>query len=56
VLREVVYAPDDKWIKLRTDHHTYKLDVLKADPKELSAMGRVFRKMNFDASIQLTGV
>jgi hypothetical protein len=56
ILREVVYAPDDKSIKLRTDHHTYKLDVRKVDPSELSAMCRVFRKMNFDSSIQLTGV
>jgi hypothetical protein len=56
MLREVVYAPDDNWIKLRDDHHTYKLDVRKVDPSELSAMCRVFRKMNFDSSIQLTGV
>jgi hypothetical protein len=51
-----VYAPDDKWIKLRAGHHIYKLDVRKVDPSELSAMCRVFRKMNFDSSIQLTGV
>jgi hypothetical protein len=56
VLQEVVYAPDEKWIKLRTGHHTYKLDVRKVDPSELSTMCRVFRKMNFDSSIQLTGV
>jgi hypothetical protein len=56
LLREVVYAPDDRTVVLRTDHHTYKLDVGKIDPKELSAMCRVFRKMNFDSSIQLTGL
>jgi len=56
LLREVVYAFDDKCITLRTDHHTYKLDVRKVDPGELSAMCRVFRKMNFDSSIQLSGV
>ena len=56
LLREVVYASDDKCITLRTDHHTYKLDVRKVDPRELSAMCQVFRKMNFDSSIQLTGV
>jgi hypothetical protein len=56
LLREVVYASGDKFIKLRTGHHTYKLDVRKVDPSELSAMCRVFRKMNFDSSIQLTGV
>jgi hypothetical protein len=55
-LREVVYASDDKCITLRTGHHTYKLDVRKVDPSELSAMCGVFRKMNFDSSIQLTGV
>ncbi|HZC34578.1 MAG TPA: hypothetical protein VE242_03135 [Chthoniobacterales bacterium] len=56
LLREVVYASDDKCITLRTDHRIYKLDVRKVDPGELSAMCRVFRKMNFDSSIQLTGV
>ena len=56
LLREVVYASDDKCITLRTGHHTYKLDVRKVDPSELSAMCGVFRKMNFDSSIQLTGV
>jgi len=56
LLREVVYASDEKCITLRTDHHTYKLDVRKVDPSELSAMCRVFRKMNFDSSIQLSGV
>ena len=56
MLREVVYASDNKCIMLRTDHHTYKLDVRKVDPSELSAMRRVFRKMNFDSSIQLRGV
>ena len=56
LLREVVFAADDKCITLRTDHRTYKLDVRKVDPSELSVMCRVFRKMNFDSSIQLTGV
>jgi hypothetical protein len=56
LLREVVYAFDDKGITLRTDRHTYKLDVRKVDPRELSAMCRVFRKMNFDSRIQLSGV
>ena len=56
LLREVVYASDDKCITLRTDHHTYRLDVRKVDPSELAAMCGVFRKMNFDSSIRLTGV
>ena len=56
LLREVDYALDDKCITLRTDHHTYKLDVRKVDPSELSAMCRVFREMNFDSSIRLSGV
>ena len=56
LLREVLYASDEKRVTLRTDHRTYKLDVRKVDPSELSAMRRVFRKMNFDSSIQLTGV
>ena len=56
LLREVFYAPDDKYITLRTGHQTYKLDVRKVDPSELSAMCDVFRKMNFDSIIRLTGV
>ena len=56
LLREVFYAPDDKRVTLRTDHRTYKLDVRKVHPNELSAMCRAFRKMNFDSSIRLTGV
>jgi hypothetical protein len=56
LLREVLYAPDDKCVTLRTDHQTYKLDVRKVDPRELSAMCGVFRKMNFDSTIRLTGL
>jgi hypothetical protein len=56
LLREVVYDSNDKCITLSTDRHTYKLDVRKVDPSELSAMCQVFRKMNFDSSIQLSGV
>jgi hypothetical protein len=56
LLREVVYAPDDKSITLNTDLHAYQLDVRKVDLSELSAMCRVFRKMNFDSSIRFTGV
>src|ERR1700736_2278476 len=54
LLREVFYAPDDKSITLRTGHQTYKLDVRKVDPSELSAMCGIFRKMNFDSTIRLT--
>ena len=56
LLREVFYAPDEKYITLRTSHQTYKLDVRKVDPSELSAMCDVFRKMNFDSIIRLAGV
>jgi hypothetical protein len=56
LLREVFYAPDDKCVTLRTDDQTYKLDVRKVDPRELSAMCGVFREMNFDSTIRLTGV
>src|ERR1700730_4129208 len=45
-LREVFYAPEDKLITVRTDYQTYKLDLRKVDPRELSAMCRVFQKMN----------
>lgn len=56
LLREVVYSSGEKSIVLRTDRRTYSLDVRKVDCQELAAMCRVFRKMNFDSSIQLTGI
>jgi hypothetical protein len=56
LLREVVYSSADNSIVLRTDRRTYNLDLRKVDSKELAAMCRVFRKMNFDSSIQLTGI
>jgi hypothetical protein len=56
LLREVVYSSDEESIVLRTDHRTYSLDLRKVDPKELTAMCRVFRKMNFDSNIHLAGV
>src|SRR4029077_20419440 len=49
LLREVVYASDDKRLTQRTSPHTYKLDVRKVFPRELSAMCGVFRKINFDS-------
>jgi hypothetical protein len=56
LLREVIYAPDDQWVTLHTDDQTYNLDVRKVDPCELTAMCGIFRKMNFDSTIRLTGV
>jgi hypothetical protein len=56
LLREVFYAPEDNHVTLHTDDRTYQLDVRKVDPKELSDMCRVLRKMNFDSSIRLMGV
>lgn len=56
LLTEVVYVPDEKSIVLRTEGRTYNLDLRKVDSKELTAMCRVFRKMNFDASIRLIGI
>jgi hypothetical protein len=56
LLREVVYVPDEKTIVLRTDSRTWKLDVRRVEPKELTLMCRVFRKMNFDSSIRLRGI
>jgi hypothetical protein len=50
------YAPDDKCVTLSTDDRTYKLDVRNVDPRELSAMCGVFRKMNFDSTIRLTSL
>src|SRR6516164_7507360 len=37
LLREVVYASEDKSVILRTDSRAYNLDVRRVDPKELTA-------------------
>lgn len=56
LLREVTYTPKEKIVKLRTDSRAYALDLRKVDPEELAGMCRIFRKMNFDSSIELKGV
>jgi hypothetical protein len=50
------FTPDDKCITLCTGHQSHKLNVRKVDLSEMSAMCGMFRKMNFDSIIGLTGM
>lgn len=56
LLRAVAYLPQDHLVTLRTDKSSYELDVRKVDPTEMASMRRVFRLMNFDSRIELTGM
>lgn len=55
-LLAVGYSPSERCVSLRANAGDYTLDVRKVDPGELSAMRRVFQKMNFDDRIQLSGI
>ena len=56
LLREVHFDKDAATILLRTESREYELDVRKVDPVELEQMCTVFRKMNFDQKLQLSGI
>jgi len=43
-------------VKLKTTTRRFILDVSRVDDDDLSRMGKVLHKMNFDMAIQLTGV
>jgi len=43
-------------VKLKTTTRRFILDVSHVDDDDLSRMGKVLHKMNFDMAIQLTGV
>ena len=55
-LGEVQWDEDTATIRLKTRLHTYRLDLSKIDGRSLSAMRKILKKMNFDGSIQLSGV
>ena len=56
LLQEVDFDRDAATIKLRTESRKYDLDLRKVDPVELEEMCSVFRKMNFDQKLQLSGI
>ena len=55
-LDEVQWDKDTAIILLKTQLHTYWLDLRKVDGKSLSAMQKILKKMNFDGRIKLSGV
>ena len=55
-LDEVQWDKDTGIIRLKTQLHTYRLDLRKVDGKSLSAMRKILKKMNFDGRIELSGV
>ena len=56
LLCKVTYAREKEIVTIETTRGVYTFDVHKVDPKELKDMCRVFRKMNFDETIELDGV
>lgn len=55
-LEEVHFDEDAAVVRLKTPLETYELDVRRVDRRELKAMCKVLRRMNFDGRIQLSGV
>ncbi|MGH8608147.1 MAG: hypothetical protein ACREX9_12220 [Gammaproteobacteria bacterium] len=55
-LEEVHFDEDSAVVRLKTELRTYELDVRKVERRDLKAMSKVFRAMNFDGRVQLSGV
>jgi hypothetical protein len=56
LLDEVQWDKDAAIVRLKTQLHTYRLDLRKVDSKSLSAMRKILKKMNYDGRIQLSGI
>jgi hypothetical protein len=56
LLEEVRYSERDEIVELKTRSRRYRLDVRKVDPDELAEMRKVFRRMNCDGRLRLTGI
>jgi hypothetical protein len=50
------FDKDAATIRLKTQSREYDLDLRKVDPIELEHMSTVFRKMNFDRRLELSGL
>ncbi|MGH8614719.1 MAG: hypothetical protein ACREYF_22495 [Gammaproteobacteria bacterium] len=55
-LEEVHFDEDSAVVRLKTELRIYELDVRKVERRDLKAMRKVFRAMNFDDRVQLSGV
>ncbi|MGH8604234.1 MAG: hypothetical protein ACREXR_16110, partial [Gammaproteobacteria bacterium] len=55
-LEEVHFDEDSAVVRLKTEFRSYELDVRKVERRDLKAMRKVLRAMNFDGRVQLSGV
>jgi hypothetical protein len=55
-LEQVHYSANEKAVALKTRRRRYRLDLRRVDAEEIAAMGKVFRKMNFDGRFRATGM
>jgi len=56
LLEEVRYSEDEQTLHLATPSRSSDLDVRKLDAKELAAMRRVLRRMNYDGRFRCVGL
>jgi hypothetical protein len=56
LLEEARYSKRDATVEFKTRSRGYQLDVGNVDPDELADMRKVFRKMNYDRRLRLTGI
>ncbi len=55
-LEEVSFSAEERILYLKTRARSYELDLWKVDRKDLAAMRKVLRRMNFDRRLKLSGV
>ena len=55
-LEEARYSEKEETIQLKMRAHTYVLDLRKLDRKQINAMRKLLRKMNFDSCVKLSVV
>jgi hypothetical protein len=55
-LEEVRFSEQERTVELKTREHTYELDLRGVDRKEINAMRKLLRKMNYDRRVKLFGV
>lgn len=56
LLRKVSFDQANKTIELMCDKATYELSIGQVNKTEIKNMRKVFRKMNFDSSIEMSGI
>ncbi|MCB1062398.1 MAG: hypothetical protein KDN20_05675 [Verrucomicrobiae bacterium] len=56
LLRKVSFDEAAETIELQCDKQTYELSIRQIDKAEIKNMRKIFRKMNFDSSIEMIGI